>query len=222
MTRVSQAIRQRHSTRAFLDQAVDLEQVKSILETARFAPSGVNTQPWQVAVVSGAQKQALEQAMLAEFMAGKRGQMQYQYYPQEWVSPYKERRIETGKLLYGALQISREDKQRQLEQWAKNYSAFGAPVMLLFFLDPVLATGSWFDYGMFVQNIMLLAVEAGLATCPQGALGEYPDIVKQQLGYDSELFLLGGMALGYEDKEAVVNQYRTPRAEVSEFVRFYT
>lgn len=88
-------------------------------------------------------------------------------------------------------------------------------------MDPVLETGSYLDYGMFLQNIMLLAEEEGLATCPQGALGEFPKLIKNFLNYDESLILLGGMALGYEDKEHAVNQYRTPRVEVAEFSQFF-
>lgn len=218
---VSQAIQQRHSTRAFLDKPVAITTIEQILEVARFAPSGVNMQPWQVAVVMGETKQQLQNAMQAAFAKGEKEPMDYAYYPSTWINPYKRRRGETGSLLYNALQIDREDKQRRLDQWAANYRAFDAPVMLLFFIDPSLETGSYMDYGMFWQNIMLLAVEQGLATCPQGALAEFPKLIKTTLGYDENLILLGGMALGYEDTQAPVNQYRTPRAEVAEFTQFF-
>lgn len=220
MTTVTDAIHARHSTRAFLEKAVAMETIQQILDTARFAPSGVNTQPWQVAVVTGQTKTELQNKMLAQFEAGERGKMQYDYYPKEWVAPFKQRRIETGKKLYGALKIDRSEKEKQLAQWAANYRAFDAPVALYFFIDKHLETGSYFDYGMFVDNIMLLAIEAGLATCPQGALGEYPDIVAEQLGYQEQI-LLGGMAMGYEDTEHPVNQYRTERASVESFTQFF-
>jgi nitroreductase len=218
---VHQAILQRHSVRAFLDKPVETRVIHRILERARFAPSGVNTQPWQVAVVTGQSKQRLQAAMLERFHAGERGKMDYSYYPDEWKPPYKMRRIETGKRLYGALNIPREDKERQLAQWAANYRAFDAPVMLFFWMDNCLQTGSYLDYGMFWQNIMLLALEEGLATCPQGALGEYPEIVREQLGYADDKILLGGMALGYEDLTHPVNQYRTDREPVEAFSRFF-
>ncbi|MDA3806923.1 MAG: nitroreductase [Thiomicrorhabdus sp.] len=218
---VTQAIKQRHSTRAYLDEAVSQQQVESILESARFAPSGVNTQPWQVAIVSGQSKSSLQQQMQTAFESGEKESMDYHYYPTDWVEPYKSRRIATGTELYKALKISREDKERRIQQWQANYRAFDAPIMLLFFMDPVLETGSYLDYGMFLQNIMLLAEEEGLATCPQGALGEFPKLIKNFLNYDESLILLGGMALGYEDKEHAVNQYRTPRVEVAEFSQFF-
>ncbi|MPQ76724.1 nitroreductase [Hydrogenovibrio sp. JE_KL2] len=220
-TSVSDAIRQRHSVRAFLPTSVEEKLIHDILDDARFAPSGVNTQPWQVAVVSGETKTQLQNKMVAAFEAGETGQMDYQYYPKNWVAPFKQRRVTTGVALYNALKIEREDKAARLAQWAANYRSFDAPVSLFFFMDPSLETGSYFDYGMFAQNIMLLAVEKGLATCPQGALGEYPTIIKQHLGYDNDMILLGGMALGYEDKEHPVNSYRTEREAVNDFTRFF-
>ena len=134
---------------------------------------------------------------------------------------YKDRRKACGLQMYSTLDIKREDKQRQLDQWAANFRSFDAPVMLLFFMDPIMETGSYVDYGMFLQSVMLAAVEEGLASCPQAALGEYPKIVKQTLDYPEDSILICGMALGYEDTEALVNSYRTPREEVASFTRFF-
>lgn len=219
--KVSEAIRQRHSVRAFLSEPVSKAQIDSILDTARFAPSGVNMQPWQVAVVTGQTKKALSDKMISAFRAGQKEEMDYQYYPSVWTSPYKQRRVETGKGLYQQLSIAREDHDARLKQWEANYRAFDAPVMLLFFIAPELATGSYLDYGLFLQNIMLLAEEVGLASCPQGALAEYPKIVKETLGYDSSLKLIGGMALGYEDKSQLINHFRTDREALESFTRYF-
>lgn len=219
--KVSDALLQRKSTRAFLDEKVSNDTVKKILEVARFAPSGVNTQPWQVAVVTGDKKKSLCALMEAQFRNKVKGEMDYPYYPDEWVAPYRARRKTCGLQMYSTLNIGRDDKQKQLDQWAANYRAFDAPVALFFFLDEVLTTGSYLDYGMFLQSIMLAAMEEGLATCPQAALGEYPDIVKRELDYPAESILIGGMALGYEDKEALINSYRTERLAVDEFSRFF-
>lgn len=221
MTTVSEAIQTRHSVRAFLDTPVDKQVIFDILDKARYAPSGVNMQPWQVAVVTGEKKLMLQNQMISAFEKGETETMDYHYYPQTWLNPYKKRRMETGKLLYDTLKIERGDKEARLKQWAANYRSFDAPVSLLFFIDPSLEPGSYMDYGMFLQNIMLLAIEEGLGTCPQGALAEFPNLIKTTLGYDDSLILLGGMAVGYEDANAVVNQYRTPREEVETFTRFY-
>ena len=218
---VSEALEKRHSTRAFLKKAVETEKIRRILDAARQAPSGANTQPWRVAVVTGDKKRRLENLMEDAFRRGEKARMDYAYYPDNWEDPYKSRRKACGLQLYSTLGITREDKERQMDQWVANYRAFDAPVVLFFFLDPVMETGSFMDYGIFLQSIMLTAVEEGLATCPQAALGEYPWIVKNELGYPEELILVCGMALGYEDTEAVVNQYRTPREGGDGFVRFF-
>jgi len=218
---VTQAIKQRHSVRAFLQQAVPHDILQSLFETARFAPSGVNMQPWHVAIVRGETKANLEQKMISAFRNGDKEEMDYHYYPKEWVAPYKARRVATGTQLYEQLDIKREDKDVRLKQWEANYRAFDAPVMLLFFIDPSLETGSYLDYGLFMQNIMLLAEEAGLSTCPQGALAEFPNLIKTELNIETDKILIGGMALGYEDKTHPVNQYRTPRVDPETFCTFY-
>lgn len=218
---VIEALRKRKSTRAFLDKPVPAELITTILEAARHAPSGANTQPWKVAVVSGKAKLALQQQLENAFAEGVKPAMDYQYYPLDWKSPYKERRNACGMQLYQALDIQRDDKTRRRSQWAANYRAFDAPVMLLFFLEEGLQAGSFLDTGMFIQSIMLAAQEVGLATCPQAALAEFPQIVKTYLGYPSDSILLCGMALGYEDSNDKVNSYRTPREEIAAFTRFF-
>lgn len=218
---VLEALQQRKSVRAFLDKGVDKETIELLLSAASHAPSGVNTQPWQVAVVTGDKKQALQTGIETAFRNGDKGKADYRYYPDQWFEPYKGRRKACGLQLYSTLKIVREDRERQMDQWAANYRAFDAPVMLLFFMDEGLQTGSYMDYGMFLQSVMLAAVDQGLATCPQASLADYPHIIKPALGYPRESILLCGMALGYEDTEAPVNSYRTPRETVNSFTRFF-
>ena len=220
--KVREALGKRKSVRAFLPKQVGREQIERLLDAARHAPSGVNTQPWQVAVVTGETKQQLQAELERHFREGHSGAMDYHYYPVEWTGVYRQRRKACGLQLYSAMQISRDDKQGQRDQWAANYRAFDAPVMLFFFMDSDLATGSFLDYGMFLQSLMLAAVEEGLATCAQAALGEYPAVVKAALGYPDDTILIGGMALGYEDAEAAANSYCTPREDVHAFTRFFS
>ena len=219
---VSTALANRKSTRAFLKKEVPLKMINTLLEQAKNAPSGVNTQPWQVSVVSGESKKELSQKIEAAFRSGVKPQMDYNYYPAQFEGNYKERRKTCGLLMYSTLGIKMEDKKRRADQWAANYRSFDAPVMLLFFMDKILDKGSFMDYGMFLQSIMLSAVELGLATCPQAALGEYPDIVRKTLGYSNDKILLCGMSVGYEDKEALINSYRTPRENLDKFVKYFS
>ena len=212
---------ERKSTRAFLDKKVPMDTINEIIEQSKTAPSGVNTQPWQVAVIQGESKNNLCNKFEKAFRGGVKGSMDYKYYPVEWLDEYKQRRKECGLMLYSTLNISREDREKQLDQWALNYQAFNAPVILLFFIDRSMEKGSFMDYGMFIQSIMLSAVEKGLATCPQAALGEYPDIVRQEFPEYKDKMVLCGLALGYEDKGQIVNSYRTSREDISCFVRYY-
>lgn len=219
---VSEALKARKSTRAFLSSEVSQTLIEAILDDAKQAPSGVNMQPWHVYVLSGERKHALETKVIEAFENGIKEVMEYAYYPSEWKEPYKSRRKETGLLMYSTLGITKDDKQRQMEQWKLNYRAFDAPVVLYFFIDECLEKGSYLDYGMFLQSIMLSAAEKGLATCPQAALAEFPSIVKRELDIPENRLLLCGMALGYEDTRALINSYKTPRMNLSEFVMFYS
>ncbi|WP_092220082.1 nitroreductase family protein [Desulforhopalus singaporensis] len=217
---VGEALMRRKSTRAFLKKEVEREKIINILNAARHAPSGTNAQPWHVAVVSGKLKKSMTQEMQQQFEQKGAGEMDYNYYPNDWKEPYRKRRVECGAALYSALNIERRDRAGRLRQWQANYRAFDAPVILFFFIDPIMEKGSFLDYGMFIQSVMLAAVEQGLATCAQAALGQYPELVKKTLGYPQETILICGMALGYEDPGAPVNNYRTTRIEVEKFTTF--
>ncbi|MCY4149761.1 MAG: nitroreductase [Gammaproteobacteria bacterium] len=217
---VSEAIRNRKSVRKFLNREVGVETINTILDTARWAASGSNTQPWEVVVLRGESKRTLGEKIEMEFWRGVRGKMDYQYYPVDWKDPYRRRRIECGKALYKALSIEREDIERRKSQWAANYRSFDAPVMLLFFMDRIMETGSYLDYGIFLQSIMLAAMDHGLDTCPQASLGEYPELVREHVGFSDDYTVICGLAVGYEDNSDPVNHYRTVREEVSNFTRY--
>lgn len=218
---ITEALIERKSTRAFQDKPVSKEKITRILKAARHAPSGTNAQPWLVAAVTGKMKDKLTRAMETAFREEGIGTMDYQYYPLKWHDPYKKRRVHCGAQLYSALKIERRDRAARIEQWIANYRAFEAPAILFFFLDGAMQKGSYLDYGMFIQSVMLASLEEGLATCSQAALGQYPKLIKDALGYSQDTALICGMALGYEDKEAPVNNYRTPREEVENFTRFF-
>lgn len=215
------AIKSRWSCRAFLDKAIEPELIQQLLDTARWCPSGVNTQPWQVVVLTGNSQQQITAALIAAKEAGQSPNPDYDYYPKQWQEPWKSRRKATGLALYGALQISREDTDRQKEAWYNNYRFFGAPYGLLFFIDEQLSTGSWVDMGMFIQTVMLTAQGLGLATCPQASLAEYPDAVRKVLDIPATQKLVAGISLGYADKDHPVNNYRTEREPVDSFCRWY-
>lgn len=217
---VAEAIRHRWACRAFLDTPIPDESIRHILSLASWAPSGVNSQPWQVAVTRGQTRQVITTALI-EARAKQEPRPDYAYYPDQWVDPFKSRRIACGKALYGALEISRDDRQAQQTAWENNYRFFGAPVALFIFINQSMNKGSWVDIGMFLQNIMLAACDSGLATCPQASVADYPDTVREILKIEPELALVCGIALGYPDTNHPVNKYRLPREPVENFSRWY-
>ncbi len=220
---VDAAITSRHSVRAFLPTPVPREAIEEILAVASRAPSGTNTQPWNVYVLTGEAKAELSRKILAAYDDPEEAathKEEYAYYPTEWRSPFIDRRRKIGWDLYGLLKIGKSDKARMHDQHGRNYSFFDAPVGLMFTIDRVMQQGSWLDYGMFLQNIMIAARARGLDTCPQAAFTQFHRIIMEHIGAPPGEMLLCGMSLGHADRSAVENQLVTERAPVSEFARF--
>ena len=220
---VDAAIGSRHSVRAFLPKPVPRAVIEDLLRVASRAPSGTNTQPWQVHVLTGAAKDALSRDIRAAYDDPEeraRHHEPYAYYATEWKSPYIERRRRVGWGLYALLGIGRDDKTRMHEQLGRNYDFFGAPVGLIFTIDQHLQKGSWLDYGMFLQNLMIAARARGLDTCPQAALTQFHRIIGRHLGLSEQQTMVCGMSLGHADPAAVENGLVTEREPVAAFARF--
>jgi nitroreductase len=220
---VDAAITSRRSVRAFLPTPVPRQVVEDILRVASRAPSGTNTQPWKVSVLSGEAKSALSAKIRAVFddpVALAQHKDEYDYYPTEWRPPYIDRRRKIGWDLYGLLGIGKTDKQAMHRQHGRNYDFFDAPVGLIFTIDRVLRQGSWLDYGMFLQSVMVAARGRGLDTCPQAAFMQFHRIIMQHIGAPDSEMLVCGMSLGYADPSATANRLVTEREPVAGFARF--
>ena len=220
---VDAAITSRRSMRAFLPTPVERSIIEDILSVASRAPSGTNTQPWQVHVLTGQAKAALSRDIRAAFDDPEeraRHTEAYAYYPTQWQSPYIDRRRKVGWDLYSLLGIGKADKQRMHEQHGRNYDFFGAPVGLMFTIDSVMQQGSWLDYGMFLQSVMVAARARGLHTCPQAAFTQFHRIIARHLGLPDSQTVVCGMSLGFADPAAIENTLVTEREPVSGFVRF--
>jgi nitroreductase len=220
---VDAAIASRRSIRAFLPKPVERADIERILEVAARAPSGTNTQPWKVYVLTGQARERLSEAILAvnaDPEQARRHTEEYAYYPREWVSPYVDRRRKVGWDLYSLLGLTRDNKAGMAAQHARNYRFFDAPVGLIFTIDRIMEQGSWLDYGMFLQNIMVAARGRGLDTCPQAAFTQYHRVIAQQLGLPENEMVVCGMALGWADPGQVENSLVTEREPVAHFARF--
>ena len=220
---VDAAITSRRSLRAFLPTPVPREVIEQILAVASRAPSGTNTQPWRVYVLTGAAKTGLSRKILAAHNdPAERATHteEYAYYPTEWKSPYIDRRRKVGWDLYSLLGIGKTDKERMHAQHGRNYNFFDAPVGLIFTIDRVLRQGSWLVYGMFLQSVMVAARGRGLDTCPQAAFMQFHRIITEHVGAPPNEQVVCGMALGHADPGAVENTLVTDREPLAGFTRF--
>lgn len=220
---VDAAITSRRAVRAFLPTPVPRSTIEDILRVASRAPSGSNTQPWNVHVLLGEARAELTRKILAAFddpVQAAGHQEDYAYYPKQWVSPYVDRRRKLGWDMYGLVGIGRGDKARMHEQHGRNYRFFDAPVGLIFTIDRLLEQGSWLDYGTFLQNVMLAARARGLDTCPQQSFSQFHRVIEAHLALPAQQMVVCGMSLGHADPDAPINRLVTEREPLEHFVRF--
>ena len=222
---VDEIITSRRSIRAFLPQIVSQDDISRILEVSARAPSGGNTQPWKVYVLTGKSLAQLTKKITAvhnDLIASKQHVEEYNYYPMKWIAPYVDRRRKVGWDLYSLLGLGRENKEGMHAQHGRNFIFFDAPVGLIFTIDRAMEQGSWLDYGMFLQNIMLAARARGLDTCPQAAFTQYHKILADVLSLPENEMVVCGMSLGYADMSKVENTLHTEREKLENFVKFLT
>lgn len=224
---VDDAITARHSVRAFLDTPVATETIKDILNVAARAPSGTNTQPWKVYVVTGQKRAemiervcAAQQALFQQPELADQYQETFAYYPETWISPFIDRRRENGWGLYGLLGIQKGEKEKMAAQQLRNYQLFDAPVALYFTVNKAMGIGSKMDISMMIQNVMIAAKARGLDTCPQAAWNHFHPIVLEVLDAPEDEELVCTVALGYADPDHIVNTFITPREPVEKFTVF--
>jgi nitroreductase len=216
--KVSKAIETRITVRQFLKTPVPEETVRKLLETAKRAPSGGNLQPWNVQVLTGDPLQSLIDDIATKLKDGVVEEPEYNVYPPDLVDPYKTRRRVVGQALYELIGVPRDDLPGKLNQLAKNFRLFDAPVGIFFVMHKQMEIGQYADVGMFMQSIMLLAREYGLDTCPQEAWARWPATLRKHLSLSDDEMLFCGMALGYKDEEAVINRLVSERESFDNFV----
>lgn len=222
LSSVAEALATRRSIRAFLPDEVPRELIDRVLAMAARSPSGNNAQPWKVYVLTGQARRDLCDALMRAYddPDQSRYQGEYAYYPKQWISPFLDRRRKVGWDLYSLLGIGRGDKPAMHAQHRRNYEFFGAPVGMMFTVNRVMSQGSWLDYGMFLQSIMLAARGHGLDTCPQAAFVPYHQVIADQLGLPQDEMLVCGMAMGWADPEAVENTLISEREPLDVFVQY--
>ncbi len=216
---VTEAVTTRRSVRAFLDKPVDQTILRRILEKAQRSPSGGNTQPWHAAVLTGEPMQALFRSVADVLPQGRAAHTpEYDIYPKDLDGAYEQRRRDVGEDLYRALEITRENKAGRLMWFANNFRGFGAPVLMLVHTPKYMGPPQWSDVGMWLQSVMLLLREEGLDSCAQEAWAMYSAQVRQATAIPDDHIFFCGMAIGYRDAGAPVNNFAVKRAELCESV----
>ena len=214
---VSQAVKQRISTRAFLDKAISEAEVREWLETAQRAPSGGNLQPWRVIVVAGDEKQAVIDLAQTTLASNPKGEpTDRPIYPADLWEPHKSRRFRVGEMMYAELGIPREDKPARLQWFARNYRFFDAPLGVFFVIDERMGHGQWAHTGMYMQTLALLAEERGWGTCMQECWGILRSSLHDHFGLGETEMVYCGMAVGWPDPDHAVNRLYAERAGVDE------
>jgi nitroreductase len=219
---VQDAVASRYSCRSFLPTPIPEQTIRDIVTLAARAPSAGNMQPWRVYAIAGKRveelKALLKPRMAAELPKGEG--TDYTIYPEPLTEPYRTRRFQVGELLYGSINIPREDKSSRYRQYARNYEFFGAPIALFFAREKTHGPAQWADIGGYLQTIALLARGYGLHTCPQQAWVSFHRTVQSFLKLPDHLMVYSGMAMGYADENAPINKWRSPREPLDGFAEF--
>lgn len=215
-----EGIESRKSIRAFKSESIPPDKIVRILEAAGRSPSFTNTQPWEVAVVSGTKKDELSRILyqLAESKTKANPDLPF---PQGWPPELEKRSKEHGARRFESLGIERDNVQQRKEFRLQNFKFYGAPAVLFLLLDRKLNAWSVFDLGLFSQSIALAAHSLGLGTCLQASVTGYPDAIRNFLKVNESKMIVLCIAIGYPDSEAPINKYQSTRTTLKEFVKWY-
>ena len=218
---VTEAVTSRRSVRQFLDKPVDKTVLEKILTTAQRAPSGGNTQPWSAVVVGGDALKDITAKIKEKAKAAPMGEgMEYAIYPKDLDGRDEEQRRAVGKGMFDAVGLERGDSAGRIAQMAKNWDSFGAPVQLFTYTKKYMGPPQWSDMGMWLQTVMLLLREEGLDSCSQEIWAMYGTYMRELLGIDDDHIFFCGMAIGYRDSDAPINNFEVPRVALGDAIGF--
>jgi nitroreductase len=217
---LSNILRERYSCRAFRPDPVPDADLLRIIEVARHAPSWCNAQPWQVEITRGAATERLRTRLLEAATAGMAPAPDLDW-PTQYTGPYAERRRTCGFQLYDAVGIDKSDRAGRTTQMLRNYSFFGAPHVAIIHSPAELGPYGAMDTGGFVTAFTLAATALGIASVPQAAIAAYAPLLRTELGIAPDRLILCAISLGYEDRDAPANGFRTERAKVTDILRWH-
>lgn len=206
-------LRARRSVRGYRPDPVPDEVMAEVFALAAWAPSNCNVQPWQVHVLSGERLRALGRQMMAAGAPRPDVPMDTAY-----KGVFRQRQIGSAVALYGAMGIARDDAEGRRAAFLRNLDAFGAPHAAFVFLPEGFGLREASDLGGYAQTLMLAMASRGVASCAQGALSLWPDLVRAACGLAPGPQLIMGIAFGYEDEGHPANAARTDRAGLDQIL----
>lgn len=218
-THLPELFTQRRSVRAYLPTPVSDVLLQDVLQQARLAPSGANLQPGVLVQVRGAVRESLSAELIEAWRHGRAEKEDYSYFPKPMPHTLRRRQVAAAQALYGALGVARDDREGRDTQFEKNFCFFHAPVALVVTMEQGFGSGGYMDLGMTLYGLMLAAQAKGLSTCAIGAMASFPNLIRQHLGLNASSHIVCGMALGYADPQAPVNQTQTTRCELGEYFK---
>jgi len=208
----------RYSCRSFLDKQIKTTQIYKIVALAQQAPSWGNTQPWKIYATTGA-KSLLIRKKLVEAYITKQPPEPDILMPTNFNELLMNRYQNLGKKLFKTININQENEQKRKDHYINNYNAFGAPA-LIYITTPIKQTPYVIlDAGAFITIFCLAASEIGLATCILASLARYPKIIRTQINIPNNENVLIGLALGYPNTKAQINQFRSERTPIKEIIK---
>ena len=218
---VTEAVTSRRSIRQFLDKPVDKAVLERVLETAQRSPSGGNTQPWNAVIVGGDELTRITAAIKAKAATAPMGEnMEYAIYPKDLDGRYEEQRRSVGREMFNSIGLERGDSAGRIAQMARNWDSFDAPVQLFTYTRKYMGPPQWSDMGMWLQTVMLLLREAGLDSCSQEIWAMYGSYMRELLGIDDDHIFFCGMAIGYRDADAPINNFDVSRIPIGDAIEF--
>ena len=217
---VSSAIKSRYSVRAYRPDPVAEDTLREIIEIARLSPSNSNTQPWHIAIVSGNARQRLEQKIFSYLKEGGKPHPAFPPGGSGLKGIYKDRQYDCAFRYYGTMGVDREDKDGRHELLIKNWQFYGAPHAAFISMPETMHRANAIDIGIFLQSIMLLFAERGIACIPQGALAAFPSVVKEIVEIPEGNAIMCGLSFGYESESDLINSIRMPREPIESIASF--
>jgi len=213
----SQLLAERRSVRGYLPTPVPETLLHELLVQARMAPSGANLQPGSFVQVRGVVRETLSADLIDAWRHGRQEIEDYSYFPQPMPHTLRRRQVAAAQALYGALGVARDDRAGRDAQFERNFRFFDAPVALIVTMEHGFGSGGFMDLGMTLYGLMLAAQAKGLSTCAVGAMASFPQLIRTHLNLDEGSQIVCGMALGYADPNAPVNQTQTTRCALGEY-----